>query len=653
MTEILTEGLLDGLPDAILILNPEGQAVFANLAAKALFDHDIFGQNVGLPIEDFSVLQVVSQGELRKVELRVADASSWRKGCVAVVMRDVTEREALAVQREKQIFELKGFAELIDVTPIPIARVTIAGKVLWANTAFRDAFGKCKNVGEIPIIFADPERLASVLAATPKARKSAPTLRTETFQPLVGSEMPLVVHSVALAAKSTTTEAEYVLLFSAVNASDELLQAYLSLVFADITLGLPNERGLLLQSAHNWEDGDLEQSAFSVLIPSTEPAELDAAVERLISLISSLWADVMPQPEGNVFERPLVPLRLGRLAPNVLGCIISLPRSSPIGAADAAFTMSKKISDAARDEIALGVVTDTRASASLKAAIDEAIFAAQFAQESGKPMHAFQDDYSETLERRRAITAAVRTAVEKKTFILEFQARWDTRSGEIRSAEILARCVDPTLGVIPPSEFIPVLRRLNLMTELTEIVGHLAIQQLAQWQKRTRRPISLSINIVPSDLSSSRALSVLRSMARQFGENGVFEVELAETYPFPVSEHGKLRALLEGMGIQLSLDDFGTGYSSFAYLISLPISVIKIDKSFIDDLLLEKRKVAAIALIRSIVALARELRLSVCAEGVEVQEQLDILIPLGIDEIQGYLVSKPLSAKDFEAKYLK
>jgi EAL domain-containing protein (putative c-di-GMP-specific phosphodiesterase class I) len=141
-------------------------------------------------------------------------------------------------------------------------------------------------------------------------------------------------------------------------------------------------------------------------------------------------------------------------------------------------------------------------------------------------------------------------------------------------------------------------------------------------------------------------------MARQFGEKGIFEVELAESYPFPTSQHGKLRALLEGMGIELSLDDFGTGYSSFAYLISLPISVIKIDKSFIDDLLIEKRRSASIALIRSIVALARELKLSVCAEGVEVQEQLDVLIPLGIDEIQGYLVSKPLPPKDFEARYI-
>jgi EAL domain-containing protein (putative c-di-GMP-specific phosphodiesterase class I) len=141
-------------------------------------------------------------------------------------------------------------------------------------------------------------------------------------------------------------------------------------------------------------------------------------------------------------------------------------------------------------------------------------------------------------------------------------------------------------------------------------------------------------------------------MARQFGGKGVFEVELAESYPFPTSQHGKLRALLEGMGIELSLDDFGTGYSSFAYLISLPISVIKIDKSFIDDLLSDQKRANAIALIRSIVALARELKLSVCAEGVESQDQVDLLIPLGIDEIQGYFVSKPLTAKKFEETFI-
>ena len=102
----------------------------------------------------------------------------------------------------------------------------------------------------------------------------------------------------------------------------------------------------------------------------------------------------------------------------------------------------------------------------------------------------------------------------------------------------------------------------------------------------------------------------------------------------------------------MSLDDFGTGYSTFGYLVSLPIACIKIDKMFVDQLLFDDKRSATAALIRSIVAMARELRITVCAEGAETEGQVQELTLLGVDEIQGFYFSRPITALELESRYL-
>jgi EAL domain-containing protein (putative c-di-GMP-specific phosphodiesterase class I) len=257
------------------------------------------------------------------------------------------------------------------------------------------------------------------------------------------------------------------------------------------------------------------------------------------------------------------------------------------------------------------------------------------------------------MKTRRDLADAVRAAIINKSFTIVFQPRIDVVSKKIVAAEVLARLHHETLGDIAPDQFIPILQRFNLISELTQLVGQKALEQMQSWKEKGLKPVTLSINISPGDISSSRALSVLRSLAREFAEGSALELEMSEMDPFPLDSHEALKALLKNLGIELSLDDFGKGYSSFSYLVSLPISVIKVDKSFADDLLDVDKKAASVALYRSIVALARELKILICAEGVETQEQMDELALLGVDQIQGYIFSKPLTNADFEAGYLK
>jgi EAL domain-containing protein (putative c-di-GMP-specific phosphodiesterase class I) len=346
-------------------------------------------------------------------------------------------------------------------------------------------------------------------------------------------------------------------------------------------------------------------------------------------------------------------LRVGRVLGDSIGCILSAPRDSETGAASLAETLSNKVIEHGLDRLHIGLVADTRASTSLDLALEEATIASQEASSLGKRLHTFTDDYGQVMKTRRDLAEAVRAAIINKSFTIVFQPRIDVVSKKIVAAEVLARLHHDTLGDIPPGQFIPILQRFNLISELTQLVGQQALEQMQSWKEKGLRPVTLSINISPGDISSSRALSVLRSLAREFAEGSALELEMSEMDPFPLDSHEALRALLKNLGIELSLDDFGKGYSSFSYLVSLPISVIKVDKSFADDLLDIDKKVASVALYRSIVALARELKILICAEGVETQEQVDQLALLGVDQIQGFIFSKPLSAADFEAGYLQ
>jgi EAL domain-containing protein (putative c-di-GMP-specific phosphodiesterase class I) len=246
----------------------------------------------------------------------------------------------------------------------------------------------------------------------------------------------------------------------------------------------------------------------------------------------------------------------------------------------------------------------------------------------------------------------VRKAIQDRAFTVAFQPRIATDDHRLVAAEVLARWHDEDLGDIPPSVFIPLLKRLRLMSELTNIVFDKSLAELTNWRERGVLLPKLSLNVVSGDLTSPEFLEKLQRVALQVGQRGALELELAEADAFPSSLGAELHAVLDSLGIELSLDDFGTGYSTFGYLVSLPIACIKIDKMFVDQLLIDGKRSATAALIRSIVAMARELKITVCAEGAETEEQVQELTLLGVDEIQGYYFSRPITAQELESTYL-
>ncbi len=223
-----------------------------------------------------------------------------------------------------------------------------------------------------------------------------------------------------------------------------------------------------------------------------------------------------------------------------------------------------------------------------------------------------------------------------------FQPRVDAANGVYKSAEVLLRWQHPTLGNISPAEFIPVIEVSAYARQLTDWVVTAALRQLSYWNSLGMR-LKISINLSAINLQETDFLERLNCAMAQFGVEGQqIEFELTETAV--MMEAGAGLSLLNEMtasGIRLSIDDFGTGYSSLAYLQKLPANVVKIDRSFINDMKEGNRERV---LVQSMITLSHSLGYEVVAEGVETQEAAELLSAMGCDEIQGYWISRPLGS---------
>ena len=208
------------------------------------------------------------------------------------------------------------------------------------------------------------------------------------------------------------------------------------------------------------------------------------------------------------------------------------------------------------------------------------------------------------------------------------------------------RWTHPRFGAVPPGEFIPLIERMALATPTTAWAIESAVAQMARW-RGTGLDLPISVNISSANLHEPGfAGSIKAVLARHGIRPASLELEVTETAVMSDAELAltQLQELADA-GIRLAIDDFGTGYSSFAYLQRLPVHVVKIDRSFINHLDTDPRQ---LSLVTMMIAMAKHLGQRVVAEGVETEEVLGRLRSTGCDEVQGYLLARPMPAADFE-----
>ncbi|NQZ87600.1 MAG: EAL domain-containing protein [Colwellia sp.] len=275
----------------------------------------------------------------------------------------------------------------------------------------------------------------------------------------------------------------------------------------------------------------------------------------------------------------------------------------------------------------------------LKAA-DTALY---YAKDLGKNRYAFYDvGLTQKAEYRVKIERSLREAIENQQLSVVYQPKIDMRTGRIVSVEALSRWEHPQLGHISPVDFIGMAEQIGMIKELTEWVLKTACQQMVVWKDAGFSSIRMAVNISSSHFLDRDLLPLIDRVIKDTGiMPGDLELEISEGVVQTNEENLAVFRHLKERGVLLTIDDFGVGYSSLASLKHLSIDFLKIDKYFIDDMLIDNK---AKLLVSSMIEMGHNMGHKVTAEGVEKEEQFDMLQSFGCDSAQGYLFSKPTSA---------
>jgi diguanylate cyclase (GGDEF)-like protein/PAS domain S-box-containing protein len=260
---------------------------------------------------------------------------------------------------------------------------------------------------------------------------------------------------------------------------------------------------------------------------------------------------------------------------------------------------------------------------------------------------------TERATRQLALQTGLRSALDNGELLLHYQPQVDCGTGRIVGVEALLRWRHPDEGMVSPAQFIPVAEETGLIVPIGEWVLRTACLQAKAWQEQGLAPMRTAVNLSARQFKDPRFARRVLEILRETGLDGRF-LELEITESTLMDGLASVNAVLHEFkraGILISLDDFGTGYSSLSYLKRFPIDKLKIDQSFVHDVLTD---VSDASLVRAVIAMARALRLIVIAEGVETPGQYEFLRADGCDELQGYHIARPMPAEQvpsFVARY--
>jgi len=281
---------------------------------------------------------------------------------------------------------------------------------------------------------------------------------------------------------------------------------------------------------------------------------------------------------------------------------------------------------------------------------DTAMYSAKY---NGKGKYCFfNKSMSDVVARRVQIEKGLRSAIDNNELEIHYQPQIDIINNKIKGFEALLRWNSSELGRVTPAEFIPVAEKSGLIIPIGYWIIKKVCLQNSIWKSKGYLYDTIAINLSAIQLLNDKFEQTLKNIITETKINPKF-VELEITESILLKDFDKsvrLLTAIRDLGINIALDDFGTGYSSLSYLKQLPINTLKIDKSFIDNILTNEREKA---ILDGIVQLAQKIDLVVIAEGAEIKEQINMLKKMGCNQIQGYYFSKPLPPAEIEEKFLK
>jgi diguanylate cyclase (GGDEF)-like protein/PAS domain S-box-containing protein len=428
---------------------------------------------------------------------------------------------------------------------------------------------------------------------------------------------------------------------------EEARQSIRKMAFYDGLTGLPNRSFLLAQAQRSLLEMAREQAELAVLFIDLDRFKqindalghasgdelLRVMAQRLRSMLRE--SDLVGRLSGDEFVLVLTRMDSTQVTTFLERLMALLNRPSTIAGTSVVVSASVGISL---------FPADGQDMESLLHRADIAMYQAKRTERGSFSF--FVEEMNRIAQDRLVMETALRNALASDTLQLFYQPQIDLNSGRLVGVEALARWRHPTLGDISPSQFVPLAEECGLINELSQWVLQEACEQLAQWREQGLVIPSLSINLSPINFHNLNLAELIDDQLRRYGlQPSDLCVEVTEGLLLSKSP-GTEQTIrdLHALGVRLAIDDFGTGYSSLGYLRHLPISELKLDKSFVDDL---EYDTSCRALSESVIGIGKGLSLQVVAEGIECASQRDILKAQGYEVGQGNFFSIPLPGEAF------
>ena len=425
---------------------------------------------------------------------------------------------------------------------------------------------------------------------------------------------------------------------------EEARQSIRMMAFYDALTGLPNRSFLLAQSQRSIVEMAREQAELAVLFINLDRFKqindalghasgdelLRITAHRLRSALSD--ADLVGRLSGDEFVLVLPRMNVTQVTTYLKGLMALL--SWPVTIADTSIVVTASV----------GVSLFPADGQDMETLLQCADIAMCQAKRKSGSFSFFVEEMNRVAQDRLMLETALRNAIVSDSLQLFYQPQIDLNSGRLVGVEALARWTHSALGDISPTQFVPVAEECGLINDLSQWVLQKACGQLAKWREQGLAIPSMSINLSPIDFRNLNLAELIASQLQLYGlQPSDLCVEVTEGVML-CNSSGTEKAIreLHALGVRLAIDDFGTGYSSLGYLRHLPISELKLDKSFVDDL---EHDTSCRALSESVIGIGKGLSLQVVAEGIEYAIQRDILKDQGYQVGQGNFFSPPLSSE--------
>jgi diguanylate cyclase (GGDEF)-like protein/PAS domain S-box-containing protein len=664
--------LVDLSPDAICLTSLEGNIIIANQQAVKLYNAESVRDLLGKDIAEF--ITETSHGSLQDqfkfclqngrvkgqeyairkddttqqlVEISVSlirDMDGYPDGFITVT-RDITERK----KAERAILETNRKLEtLVQATPLAVVALDRHNRVTIWNSAAEKMFGWSSSevIGkELPYLTADileehnSHMTLSVQGETINGAEL--TRKTKTGETLVISLSTAPLHD------SHNNITGYVAVMQDITEKKKIEKQLVDLAFFDQLTGLPNRtlfHDRLSQALSHAQQNDrkvallfVDLDRFKTINDSLGHVIGDTLLalvgERLNSCVKQ--NDTVSRQGGDEFTIILTDIAGEKEAATTASKIIDvLEEPFTIESHEVFITPSIGISI---------YPTDTEEPATMIRFADVAMYSAK--RRGGDLFQFYTSDMNARVLERLNVENNLRKAMRREEFVVFYQPKYDLHTGKIVSAESLVRWNSRELGLVSPLRFIPVAEETGMIVEIDTFVMRTACKEAKKWQKAGYPDFRIAVNITPQELTPKLINTVENALNEAGLEPQYLEIEITEGGIMQVDDQIlKIISDIRARGVKIAVDDFGTGYSTLSRLKDLEADLVKIDQSFIRNVCTNDRDAA---IVSSMVTLAHNLGLKVVAEGVENEQTSNLLKSFGCDEIQGYLISPPVSDDQF------